>query len=73
MSTPTTMEIRCRKCGHDHFKLTMKGGELDPRGRFINGELRVTCVRCGGNEFGALDPIEERTLRGSIVPKQLTG
>jgi len=62
------MQIRCRGCGHEKFSLHFRNGQLDRNGQFLQGELAVTCLRCGGHTFGALDPLEEQMLRGSIVP-----
>lgn len=58
----TEVEIRCRKCGFDQFRLV-----AEMQGSKITGNLELTCVRCGGHEFGGIDPNEEKRLRGAAV------
>lgn len=58
----TEVEIRCRGCGCDQFRLV-----AEMSGDKITGNLELTCVRCGGHKFGGVDPNEEKRLRGMAV------
>ena len=62
------MPIRCRSCGHDLFKLAAVNCAVETKSHLINAMVQLSCQRCGGHEFGVLDPLEEKMLRGSIVP-----